>query len=430
MQVAVVGLWHLGSVTAACLAAGGFHVVGHDRDVKTVADLQAGRAPVAEPGLDSLTRQMMEEGRLTFSTDPASVRGADIVWVTYDTPVDENDHADVESVIGKAASLFPHLKNGAVVIISSQLPVGSTARLESLYRAACPEGTAAFACIPENLRLGKAIEVFSRADRFVAGVRSLADRERIEKLLAPFTTRIEWMTVESAEMTKHAINAFLATSVVFINELAVLCEQVGADARAVERGLKSDSRIGPQAYLKAGAAFAGGTLARDVAFLAAQSKAHAANLAFFSAVQASNDAHKSWTSRRLGELLSPLAGRRIGVLGLTYKPGTNTLRRSPALETCRWLLQQGAAIQAYDPEVTELPADLSGAVVLCPSALGAIRDVDAVVLATPWPVFRSLTADDVVAQAASALVLDPVGHCAEQLAQDQRIHYVTVGRAA
>lgn len=430
MKVAVVGLWHLGCVTAACVAAAGFRVVAHDSDADAIAELQTGRLPIAEPGLDLLTRRMMDEGGLTFSADPASVQTADIVWITYDTPVDDDDRADVNFVIDRVTALFPHLGTGALVVVSSQLPVGSTARLERLYRAACPEGTATFACIPENLRLGKAIDVFRHADRFVAGIRSLADRALLDTLLAPFTGRIEWMTVESAEMTKHAINAFLATSVVFINELATLCEQAGADARAVERGLKSDSRIGPHAYLKAGTAFAGGTLARDVAFLAQQSGARAAELQFFAAVRRSNDAHKSWACRRLIELLGPLAGRRVGVLGLTYKPGTNTLRRSSAMETCRCLLGQGAAVQAYDPEIAQLPADVNSGVVLCSSALAAIQAVHAVIVATPWPAFRTITADDVVTEAASPIVLDPAGHLAEQLGQDGRIRYVTVGAAA
>src|SRR5262249_38505130 len=160
------------------------------------------------------------------------------------------------------------LKGDALVVVSSQLPVGSVAELERRYRAVRPGGGARFACVPENLRLGKAIEAFRRADRYVCGVRRDADRERLHGLLAPFTDHLEWMSVESAEMTKHALNAFLAASVTFINEVASLCEQVGADAREVERGLKSDVRIGPRAYLKAGPAFAGGTLARDVSTLA------------------------------------------------------------------------------------------------------------------------------------------------------------------
>ena len=231
---------------------------------------------------------------------------------------------------------FPYLADGAVVLCSSQLPVGTTRKLERRWMNAAAGRTVSFACSPENLRLGKAIEVFTKPDRVVVGVRDDRARAKVQALLAPIADRIEWMSVESAEMTKHAVNAFLATSVAFINELAALCERAGADAKEVERGLRTERRIGPHAYLSPGGAFAGGTLARDVSFLrelgAASRHADAAD------------------GRRPGEQPgAPACGlgaswrrnwarlrdRRIAVWGLTYKPGTDTLRRSPAVELCR-----------------------------------------------------------------------------------------------
>lgn len=430
MDVAVAGLWHLGTVTAACLAAAGYRVRAFDQDAATVCALQQGRLPVAEPGLAELTARGVAAGLLCFSADPAAVAGADVLWVTYDTPVDEQDQADVGFVVNSVVALFPHLMRGALVLVSSQLPVGTTARLEALHRAAHPDGGVSFACSPENLRLGQAIEVFTRPDRVVVGVRTEADRAKVAALLAPFTDRVEWMSVESAEMTKHALNAFLATSVAFINEVAALCEQVGADARAVERALKSDVRIGPRAYLKAGAAFAGGTLARDVTALAAEGERRSLPLRLLPAVRASNELHKNWPCRRLGELLGPLTGRRVGVLGLTYKPGTDTLRRSASLEACRWLAGQGALVRAYDPAVAALPEDVAG-VQVCPTAEAAVRAAEAILVATPWPVFRDLAAEELARWARpSVVVLDPAGYLAERLASDPRIRYVTVGRAA
>jgi UDPglucose 6-dehydrogenase len=430
MEVAVVGLWHLGCVTAACLASKDFRVWAHDPDSSTITGLSEDRLPVAEPGLEELLRAGVESGKLIFSADPAVIQNAEIVWITFDTPVDEDDHADVDIVIGRVVSLFPQVRPGAMVLLSSQLPVGSTARLEHLCRAACPEGTVRFACIPENLRLGKAIETFTRADRFVVGIRSPADRPPIERLLAPFGTRIEWMSCESAEMTKHGINAFLATSVAFINELAALCERVGADAREVERGIKSDLRIGPGAYLKAGAAFAGGTLARDLAFLVEEGKIRDVSFPLLDGVQKSNQAHHSWPCLRLQQLLRPLAGRRVAMLGLTYKPGTNTLRRSTALEACSWLTAQGVRVRAYDPAIGELPPELRESIQLCSSAEEAIRAADAVVVSTAWPAFRGLSGDDLVGWAGAPLVLDANGHLADRLARDARIRYLTVGVAA
>ena len=259
MKVCVLGLWHLGTVTAACLAAGGHQVSGLDFDQAVVANLKNGQPPLFEPGLEELVKQGLESGRLDFSSSAAeAVREARVIWVTYDTPVDDDDNADVEYVVERVARLFPYLEAGQAVLISSQLPVGTSKQLEALFAAARPGVAVSFSYSPENLRLGKAISVFSQPDRVVIGVRAEESRKRFAELLAPFTTHIEWMSVESAEMTKHALNAFLATSVTFINEIAAICEQVGADAKEVERGLKSESRIGPKAYLGPGGAFAGG----------------------------------------------------------------------------------------------------------------------------------------------------------------------------
>ena len=268
MKVAVLGLWHLGSVTAACLAAAGHSVSAFDPAPGTVAALAAGRLPVAEPGLAELITRGIQLGALRFTSDlPAAVRDAEVVWITFDTPVDEDDVADVAFVERQVEAAFPYLAEGSVVLCSSQLPVGTIGRLEQAWLRAAGGRTVSFACSPENLRLGKAIDVFTNPDRIIVGVRDDRTRARVQALLQPITDRIEWMSVESAEMTKHAVNAFLATSVTFINELAALCERTGADAKEVERGLKTERRIGPHAYLSPGGAFAGGTLARDVTFL-------------------------------------------------------------------------------------------------------------------------------------------------------------------
>jgi UDPglucose 6-dehydrogenase len=431
MNVAVAGLWHLGPVTAACVADAGCRVVAYDPDPARVAALAAGRPPVAEPGLDELIRSNAAAGRLSFAADPACVADADVVWIAFDTPVDQDDVADVGFVLDHTAKLFPHLKAGALVVVSSQLPVGSVAGLERRYRDACPAGSARFACVPENLRLGKAIEVFRRADRFVCGVRTDADREVLHRLLSPFSDYLEWMSVESAEMTKHALNAFLAASVTFINEVASLCEQVGADAREVERGLKSDVRIGPRAYLKAGPAFAGGTLARDVSTLATLTERCGLPPGLVSAVRRSNAAHLAWPCRRLAELLGDLDGRRVCVLGLTYKPGTSTLRRSSAVEACRWLTEQGAAVRSFDPGVTSGPETAPPEAGLCRSVEEALNGSEAVLVATPWPAFRDLTPEQVLTWSAPApLVLDPSAYLGARFAHDRRVRYITVGVSA
>ena len=431
MNVCVSGLWHLGSVTAACLAAAGHHVTGLDADRDVVERLARGTPPLFEPGLEALIVEELAAGRLHFSHEPATaVHGADVVWVTNDTPVDEDDRADVDSVVRATVSLFPYIRDGALVLISSQVPVGTTAGLQRQFESGAAGRRVGFAYSPENLRLGSAIQVFTRPDRVVVGTRSQDDRGIIASLLQPFTTVIEWMSVESAEMTKHALNAFLAASVTFINEVATLCEQVGADAAEVERGLKSDARIGPRAYLSPGAAFAGGTLARDVSFLSELGREHQVPTHLLTAVRTSNDAHRRWAQRRVIELLGGVDGRTIAVWGLTYKPGTDTLRRSSALELCRWLSEQGARVQAHDPAVTVLPAGLADVARLMDDPLAAADQACAVIVATAWPEYRDLDAVEVRRRMSGTLVLDASGFLAATLGRHPALRYVRVGRAA
>jgi UDPglucose 6-dehydrogenase len=283
-----------------------------------------------------------------------------------------------------------------------------------------------FSASPENLRLGKAIEAFTRPARVVVGVRAARDRERLAALFAPFSSAIEWMSVESAEMTKHALNAFLGVSVAFINELAGLCEDVGADAREVERGLKSEPRIGPRAYLSPGAAFAGGTLARDVAFLRALGRAHGRPTPLVDGIEESNRAHRGWAERRLTGELGALRGRRVAIWGLTYKPGTDTLRRSLAVELCEWLVRSGAAVRVHDPAAGPLPAALA-AVARDDDPLAAAAGAHALVVATEWPVYRTVPAYRLAAVMPAGLVLDPNLFLGPTLGKDPRFRVVSVG---
>lgn len=429
MHICVLGLWHLGTVTAACLARAGHQVTGLDSDAARVATLAAGQPPLFEPGLEDLVKAGLSAGRLSFTTDIAgAVRAADVLWVAFDTPVDDDDEADVESVVRGAAVTFPHLRDGALVIVSSQVPVGTTGRLETMFALVANGRTVSFACSPENLRLGKAIEVFSAPDRVIAGIRQPGDRASIAALFAPFTDRIEWMSIESAEMTKHALNAFLATSITFINEIAALCEQVGADAADVARGLKTEARIGPKAYLSPGGAFAGGTLARDVVALSALGRTHGVGTHLLSSIRTSNDVHRRWAERRLADVLHGVDGKTVAVWGLTYKPGTDTLRRSSALELCRWLHVQGAVVRAHDPAVRQLPDEVADCLTLADSALDAADRAAALVVATPWPEYRSIPAADLSARMAGRVVLDASRFLGETLGADPGLEYLSVGR--
>jgi UDPglucose 6-dehydrogenase len=431
--IGVIGLWHLGCVTAACLAEAGSHVIGVDPDPAVIDGLRAGRPPVSEPGLADLLARNAR--RLYFAREPPALAHARRAWVTFDTPVDDHDAADVEWVLARAVELLAPLPADSLVVVSSQLPVGSVARLRERCAALRPDGGLRFACVPENLRLGHALESFRARDRIVAGVRSQRDREELAELLAPFGSDVEWMRVESAEMTKHALNGFLATSVAFINEVAELCESVGADAEEVSRGLKSEQRIGPRAYLAPGDAFAGGTLARDIGFLRGLAEAWGLPAHVFAGVADGNAAHKRWTSRKLLELLGhdhareedALAGRRVAIWGLTYKPGTDTLRRSSAIELCRWLCAVGASVRAHDPAVSALPVDLADTVELCSSPLQAAAGADVLVVCTAWPDYLELPVEEVVSVLALAQVIDPAGALQVAFASRPDVRYVRVG---
>ncbi len=424
MRVVTYGLWHLGCVTAACLAEAGNDVVGLDLDDAVVADLLQDRPPLHEPGLTALIATGRSAGKLAFSTQPDAVRDADVVWVTFDTPVNERDEADVGFVRARLDAIAPMLQRGTLVLISSQVPVGFTRQLEVEWH----DKGLHFAYSPENLRLGKAVDVFRKPERIILGARDASTRARLAELFAPFCERLEWMSVESAEMTKHALNAFLATSVTFINEVARLCEVVGADAKEVERGLKSEARIGQRAYLSPGAAFAGGTLARDVRFLVAFGEERTVQTPLLQGVLDSNQWHKNWMRDKVSRCLAEAAQGVVAVLGLTYKPGTSTLRRSSAVELCRHLHGQGVRIQAHDPAVGELPEELQDVLQLCSTAEAALRGADVAVIATEWPDYKGLAAEEIVQLMRRPQVIDQTHFLAATLAHDPRITYVATGK--
>ncbi|MHB1421622.1 MAG: UDP-glucose dehydrogenase family protein [Gemmataceae bacterium] len=425
MRIVVYGLWHLGCVTAACLARAGHVVAALDLDARVVENLRRGQPPLHEPGLPELILASLASEKISFHTDAASILAdADILWVTFDTPVNDGDEADVTAVRARLEEIGPFLKPGTLVLLSSQVPVGFT---RALQRDWSDKGLS-FAYSPENLRLGKAIEVFCHPERVVLGVESEFDRPRLTDLFSPFCSHIEWMSLESAEMTKHALNAFLAASVTFINEIARLCEEVGANAKEVERGLKSEGRIGPRAYLSPGAAFAGGTLARDLWFLVRRGRDVHVRTPLLQGVLDSNEVHKNWLRDHIEKLLADVEQPVVALLGLTYKAGTSTLRRSSAIDLCRWLHKRGVRVRGYDPAVHTLPAELGRILELASDPLEALDSVHLAVIATEWPSFRSLRASDVRARMRKAHIIDPNHFLADQLGEDPRIRYFATGK--
>jgi UDPglucose 6-dehydrogenase len=421
-RVTVAGLWHLGCVTAACTARH-FDVTGLDFDDALITGLQQGRAPLLEPGLNDRIREGLDAGRLRFTTDPAAAcREADLLWLCDDTPVNDADESDVAYVLARLRRCLPHLRDGAVVLVSSQLPVGTIRSLEADWPRLH------FACSPENLRLGKALDAFEKADRVIVGTRTEAPRPLLEQVFRPFSPQVLFMRTESAEMVKHALNSFLAVSITFINEIARLCEAVGADAKEVAAGLKSEPRIGPRAYLGPGGPFAGGTLARDVVTLTRLGAAHGESLSLIPAIKQSNDLHRGWAFRRVQGRLGGLSGRTVAVLGLVYTPGTDTLRRSAAVELCQQLVAAGARVQAFDPAIRSLPPELA-AVMLAGSLADAVRGAEAAVVCTEWPAFREAPwAALAPTLKAPAVVVDPNRFLEAALKGVAGVEFLSVGR--
>ncbi len=422
MNITVLGLWHLGSVTAACCAKQ-FQVVGLDFDEANVAKLNSGHAPLLEPGLDELISAGIAAKKLSFTTDSKiACENADILWLCYDTPVNDSDESDVESVLANLRRALPHLPKGALVLISSQLPVGTCANLEKEF----PQFH--FACSPENLRLGKAIDSFEKAERVIVGIRDDTKKPLLEKLFAPFTPQIIFMRTESAEMVKHALNSFLALSITFINEIARLCEHTGADAKEVSIGLKSEPRIGPKAYLGPGGPFAGGTLARDVVTLTKLAEANGEKISVIPAIKQSNDLHRGWAFRRLQSRLGDLRGKKISILGLTYTTNTDTLRRSAAVELCKQLLAAGANVSVFDPAVKNLPDELSK-IQVAQEILTAVIGAEAAVICTEWPQFRQADWVKIIPTMRQPVFVDANRFLEKELKSISGVEHLSVGRA-
>jgi len=430
--IAVYGLWHLGCVTAASLSQAGFQVWGLDEDATVIERLKAGQPPIFEPGLAELIGESQANGNLHFTTDVnQALKVADILWVAFDTPVDEQDRADVGYVEQQLEAVYPYLATNCIIIISSQLPVGSTTRLKERWSKHTPVKSLVYCYSPENLRLGNALKSFRAEDRIVVGLDGDEGRELIGYVLGKFCPRLEWMSVSSAEMTKHALNSFLAVSVAMINEIARLCEVTGADAKEVERGLKSEARIGPKSYLGPGGPFAGGTLARDLRFLTELGTTFGLETPLLSGTLASNEIHKGWVQQAAASLLEDLPKpAQVTILGLSYKAGTDTLRRSEAVSLALWLNDNyQAEIRFHDPVASSLPEELARRFSLTANLETALAGADLLIVATGWPQYREQINPEVLGKnMRRPAVIDQNRYLVEQVGLLKNIPYLAVGK--
>jgi UDPglucose 6-dehydrogenase len=383
-NICVTGIWHQGAVVSACLSDLGNQVRGVC-DRETASLLNSGKPPVFEPGLPEIIQQNYAAGRLSYTPDyQKALEGAEFVFICTDTPVDMQDESDLSSIYLIAEHIGKNLTGDIVLCVTAQVPVGTSEELAKTVKKFAPGYACAVAYIPEFLRLGIAMETFRQADRFVIGCDNPAISQRIAALYQPLGRPLVYTDIRSAEMAKHASNAFLAMSISFINEIAALCELLHADAAEVARILKLDKRIGTYAFLSPGLGFAGGTLGREIRALQKFGHHYQTPTPLMDAVWKINAERYQLVARKLLPLLGSLHGRRIGILGLTYKAGTNTMRRSISLEIIRDLIKHGAHITAFDPlanlaEVPDLP----------PMDMGndpyeVARGSSALVLVTEW----------------------------------------------
>jgi UDPglucose 6-dehydrogenase len=392
MKIAVIGTGYVGLVTGTCFAETGNQVTCVDIDTHKVARLQKGEIPIYEPGLDVLFDRNIAEERLKFTTNLVEgIQDAEVIFLALPTPPGEDGSADLRYILGVANDLGPILQNYAVIIDKSTVPVGTA---EKVHAAIAANATVDFDVVsnPEFLREGVAVDDFMKPDRVVVGTTSDRAKKVMEKLYAPLVRQgnpVIFMDERSAEMTKYAANSFLALKITFMNEIANLCEKVGANVDDIRRGIGTDSRIGKR-FLFAGIGYGGSCFPKDVQALAKTSSDYGYDFRTLRSVMAVNDDQKKKLLPVVNEYFEgELKGKTIAVWGLAFKPYTDDIREAPALENIQALLAAGANITVYDPEAMDNVKKLIPGITYCHTAYAALDDADALMIFTEWPQFRT-----------------------------------------
>ena len=438
MRIAVIGTGYVGLVSGACFSEFGVSVTCVDTDAAKIARLRRGEMPIYEPGLEALVAANTAAGRLSFTTEllPA-IEGADAVFIAVGTPSRRGDgHADLSYVFAAAAEIGRALAETraggyTVVVTKSTVPVGTGREVAAILHRVCPNARFDVASNPEFLREGSAIEDFMRPDRVVIGADSDRAREVMRQVYRPLylsETPMLFTDIETAELVKYAANAFLATKITFINEIADLCERVGADIQDVARGIGLDGRIGRK-FLHAGPGFGGSCFPKDCQALVRTAHEAAADLAIVETVVQVNEARKArMADKIIAACGGTVAGKTIAVLGLTFKPNTDDMRDSPSLAILPRLAAAGAAIRAFDPAGIDEARNLMPDLVYCEDAYEAAEGADALVLLTEWNEFRALDLARIGRLLAEPLVIDlrNIYQPAEMAAAG--LSYVSIGR--
>ena len=426
-KVTIFGLWHLGCVTTACLAELGYKVVGTDLDEKVVEELSHGRPPIFEPKLEGLLKKHIKNKNLTFYFDKgAALKDADFIFITFDTKVDEQDQVDLGDIYQAVNEIAKYIKNDSIVIVSSQVPVGTCSKIKETILEKNKVLKFDICYLPENLRLGDAINSFLKPDRIVIGANNENTLERVKKLFEPLKCEKITMSIESAEMTKHALNAYLATCISFINEISDICELSKASASDVVKALKLDKRVGTYAPINPGLGFSGGTLARDVQVLRKYGDVSGYDTKFLDAVIEANEKRKHFVFNRLEKLFGDVKSLQVGILGLTYKPGTDTLRRSLSLEIAKELLSHGAIVKAYDPKIKSSISELPELEV-CKEIDDVAKGSDVLVLITEWPEFKELQLEKIKTLMKKPIFIDAKNFLSQKNFKKLNFSYIGVG---
>ncbi len=439
MNVTVFGSGYVGLVTAACLANDGNHVVCVDVDARKVQALQQGEIPIYEPGLKELVRNNSKAGRLSFTTEPReAVLHGSIIFIAVGTPASEDGSADLSHVLDVAATIGQHMDGYRVVVTKSTVPVGSAARVSETLSGALRQRGANFdfdvASNPEFLKEGAAVYDFQRPDRIVIGAESQRALDELQALYAPFirkNDRILVMDTRSAELTKYAANAMLATKISFMNELANLSDRLGADIEAVRKGIGADARIGYQ-FIYPGVGYGGSCFPKDIQALASMGKAANNRLDLIEAVEAVNRRQKQYQLRQIEQRFgSDLKGRVFAIWGLAFKPETDDMREAPSRTLLEGLWQRGAQLRVFDPQAMPETRRLYGErpdLVYCASAEEAAEGADAIVLVTEWHVFRNPDFGRIAQQLKQPVMFDGRNVYEPKRLLDLGYEYFSVGR--
>jgi UDPglucose 6-dehydrogenase len=392
VQIAVVGTGYVGLVVGACLAETGNDVVCADVDARKIEMLQANRIPIYEPGLQNMVERNQGQRRLSFTTDvPAAVRGAEVVFIAVGTPPDEDGSADLRHVLKVADTIGQHMVREMVVVTKSTVPVGTAAKVQTAV-AAHAKHPFHMCSNPEFLKEGAAVDDFMKPDRVVLGVDSDHARSVMAELYSPFVRTgrpIIFMDIASAEMTKYAANAMLATRISFMNEIANLCERVGADVDLVRKGIGSDSRIG-SSFLFPGPGYGGSCFPKDVKALVRTAKEHGASLGVLDAVESANERQKKRLFEKLRDAVGgDMKGTHVAIWGLAFKPNTDDMREAPSLTLIEELLASGATVTAHDPAaIGETRHKLGDKIRYAETNYDALEGAHALIVVTDWNEYR------------------------------------------